>query len=98
MAFDWIKVIQNLWHTVVADSKKAVMDDIAPLITFIEEKGGPVIIEVATGLLQGALPTAPWNALIDEFIPLAEAAGTKLAQDEAGIILNVAKAKIGIPA
>jgi hypothetical protein len=44
------------------------------------------------------LPTAPWTDLIDQFIPLAEAQGITLAKDEAGIILNLVKAKLGVPA
>ena len=45
-------------------------------------------------MIAGLAADAPWGSVIDALIPAAEAAGRTLLRDEAGVILNLAKANL----
>lgn len=93
MTIAFIKAAENFWHSLVQDSQKVVLDDLGPVLTFIETKG-PSVLAMAVTIIAGGSATAPWASLIAALIPVAEAAGVKLAEDEASIFLNLAKANL----
>jgi hypothetical protein len=83
---DIIKTLQNLFHSIVSSLK--------PALDFAESRGGQEIISIAEEVLNGFATNAPWTTIVDSLVQHAEASGRTLLKEEAGIILNLAKANI----
>lgn len=83
---DIIKALQNWGHSIIHSCK--------PALDYVEAHGSEAVLALAETVLTGAVAGTPWATLIAQLIPAAEAAGIKIAEDAASIILNVAKANL----
>lgn len=83
---DIVKQFQNWFHSLVSDMK--------PALDYVESNGGAAALQLAEGILAGAIAGTPWATLVAQLIPAAEAAGIAIAEGAASIILNLAKANL----
>ena len=87
MSFESIKKeIQNFFHSQVQTLK--------PALDYLESKGGETVLSLGEAVLNEAVAGASWPTLIAALLPAAKAAGISLLENEAGIILNLAKANL----
>ena len=83
---DIIKTVENFFHSVVSD--------LSPALDLLEAKGGSALLALGESVLAGFVAGESWPVIIAAFIPQAEASGVSLAENEASIILNIAKANL----
>lgn len=83
---DIIKHIQNYWHSLTQTLK--------PALDYAESKGGEDVLALAETVLAGFAANESWAVILAEFIKQAIALGKDLAQQDAAIILNLAKANV----
>ncbi len=83
---DTIKALQNWFHSLVSDLK--------PALDFLESKGGPAILALAEGVLTEEIAGTPWAAIGAKLVETAKADGKDLLENDAQIILNIAKANL----
>ena len=81
-----LKTLETFFHSLTTALK--------PALDQAEKLGGEAFITLAETVIAGLAADAPWASIIDAFIPAAEKAGRTLLRDEAGVILNLAKANI----
>jgi hypothetical protein len=81
-----IKDIQNWFHSLVSSLK--------PALDYAESAGGEALLNLAEGVLINVAADASWKTIIAAFIPEAEKAGKTLLDEEASLILNLAKANL----
>lgn len=91
MSFNFVKTIQNLWHTIVQETEKDIIEYATPAIKYIEANGGKAVLALAEAVLAGAAAGTPWAALSTALIASAKVTGIDLAEGAAGAILNFAK-------
>lgn len=96
MSFNFIKTIQNLWHTIVTDSEKEIIDYATPAIKYIEANGGKAVLSLAEAVLAGAVAGTPWATLSASLVASAEAQGMQLAEGAAGVMLNYAQSNLAV--
>ncbi|MDE2233671.1 MAG: hypothetical protein KGJ90_06240 [Patescibacteria group bacterium] len=83
---DIIKSIQNFFHSLVSSLK--------PALDLVESKGGQEILALAESVLASFAEGTPWATIVAALIPAAKSAGKDLLIEEAGVILNLAKANL----
>lgn len=94
MSFNFTKVLENFWHTIVQETEKEVIDYATPALKYIEANGGKAILMLAEGVLAGAAAGTPWATLIASLGTAAEAASIQLVEGAAGVVLNYAQSNL----
>ena len=94
MSFNFVKTLQNFWHTIVTETQKDVIEYGAPAAHVIVENGGKALLAIAEAARTSAAAGTPWAVLKKTVENSAREAGKELAKDAAEIALNSAKASL----